>query len=498
MNAQAGARQCPQCNAPSGPQARFCTSCGGSLEHPACVRCGQFLAVGARFCTACGAPAAPADSTAKETALVSVIAALELALYRADPRRVLQMSLDALAKAPSTEQGVVGSVTAMCAYAQLGDFEQAQSCLLKARSLFATHLGLTEQQQSRFIRDGHLIDDLMEAGDRGLRESPWLYFIMGHTYGPSLPAAYIGETEAEKRKTAMDTWAGYYGNDQQRFWGALGFLYFSNGQYREATKHFETVMLMTRRYESISPVRIELVWPLVTVGNCYWEDQEHAKAAACWQRARSVEMCIEPGINTDDWNLLALPWIEQAKSRLVENDQPVPAPVVSGEASKHLASAIKYLLEAEQYEAGGVLLDELLDMIRRAGRRYTGALERATSELEYVERLDHYAWGQSPASNWWRHESAKAMLLEKTALVHLTNEKLALAIAAYKQANEIWPMVRSYGVMGGLQAACGLKADAAATYRTCIDRAEAFGAVESSNDSEEILAEIRQALNGLA
>jgi hypothetical protein len=76
--------------------------------------------------------------------------------------------------------------------------------------------------------------------------------------------------------------------------------------------------------------------------------------------------------------------------------------------------------------------------------------------------------------------------------------KLALAIAAYKQANEIWPTLSSYALMGGLQLACGLKADAGSTYRMCIDRAEAFGAVESSDDCKEIIAELRQALRDLA
>ena len=500
MNAQASSRQCPRCKAPSGPQARFCTGCGAPLQSPACAKCSQSLAEGARFCTACGAPASSASSAAKDTALASTIACLELALYRAEPGRVLQASLDALAKSPSTEEGVIASVAAMCGYAQIGDYERARSCLLKARSLFATHLGLTEQQQSRFVKDGHLIDDLREAGDRSLQETPWLYSIMGHTYGPALPSSYIGATEREKEKTAMGTWAEIVANRQEYYGGALAFLYFSNGQYREAAKHFENILLIARRYESISPVRIELLWPLVTLGDAYREDDEPSRAVACWHRARSVEMCIDAGVNNDDWSLLALPWIERAKARLVECKQAVPLPEISREAAKHLGEAVRCIVEAEQFEARGGGLDELVEMIGRAGRRYTDAIASAGVELAEVNRLDPYAWSRSPVSDspyWYRYESANGYLLQKRALAHLTTEKLALAIAAYKQANEFWPTLSSYALMGGLQLACSLKADAAATYRTCIDRAEAFGAVESSDDCEAILAELRQAVSDL-
>jgi hypothetical protein len=87
--------------------------------------------------------------------------------------------------------------------------------------------------------------------------------------------------------------------------------------------------------------------------------------------------------------------------------------------------------------------------------------------------------------------------LQKYALLHVSNDKLALAVASYKQANALWPSVTTYGVMGGLQAACGLISDAKATYRTCIDRVEEFGADESPEARAETLKEIEQALNGL-
>lgn len=498
MIALAGGHKCPRCEAPTAPRARFCTACGAFLESLSCAKCGQPLQEGARFCTGCGAPASSASNAPKDTALASTIAALELALYHAEPRRILQASLDALGKSPGIEEGTVASVTAMSAYAQLGDFEGAQSSLLDARRLFGAHLRLNNDQLDSFVSGGHLIDDLREAGDRCVRETPWLYFIMGHAYGPSLPSAYIGETETERKKTAMGVWAEFM-NDQERFAGALGYLCLTNGQYREAAKHFETVLLIARRYETVTPYRIELLWPLVTLGTCYWNSQEPERATACWRRACSVSTCIEPD-TTDDWGALGSPWIEQAKSRLTEHNIGIPPPEISLQAAKHLGEAVRHIVEAEQYEAAGVDLDQLADLIRRGGRRYTDAVASAEAELEHMERLDPYAWSRSPVSDspfWYRYESASGYLWQKKALACLASDKLALAVAAYKQANEFWPTLPSYALMGGLQIACGLKADGMATYKRCIDQVEAFGAVDSSDDRREIVAELRQALHEL-
>lgn len=50
-------KRCASCGTddlPSG--ARFCPSCGSSLEPPACTSCGVELSPGARFCSSCGAP----------------------------------------------------------------------------------------------------------------------------------------------------------------------------------------------------------------------------------------------------------------------------------------------------------------------------------------------------------------------------------------------------------------------------------------------------------
>jgi hypothetical protein len=53
-------------------------------------------------------------------------------------------------------------------------------------------------------------------------------------------------------------------------------------------------------------------------------------------------------------------------------------------------------------------------------------------------------------------------------------------------------------MIAGLQAACGLVADARMTYQMCIDRADELAADESSEDREEALREIRQALSELS
>ena len=468
-------------------EARFCTSCGASLQSPACARCGQLLPEGARFCTGCGAHASPAGSAQEETALANAIAALGLALSRSDPRKVLRASLDALAKAPSTEPATVACLTAMSACAQLGDFEQAKSHLLKARSLFAAHLGLTDQQGARFIADGVLIGDLIDVGNKSAQETPWLYFIMGHACGPILSPTTQG---------LLASWSDFIHYRREQFIGMLAFLCWTNKQYPEAAGHLETLTLIARRYESTSPVRIELLWPLVPLGDCYWRMQDQARAVSCWQRARAVELCIEPNFS-DDWGRLGLPWIEHAKSRLAERNIAIPSREASHAASEFLRLAVRYQMEAEQFENRDAGLDELVDGVRRAGQKYVGLIERAGLELEKVRQADPFAWTYN-INCWWRYETVKAYLLRKTAFVHLSREKLALAIVACKQEMEIWPTLSSGALMGGLQVACSLKADAGATYRMCIDRAEAFGATESSADRDQIVTELKTTLRELA
>jgi len=526
MEAQGSARQCPRCKAPTAPQARFCTGCGNFLQSPNCVKCGQPVSEGARFCTGCGAQvvrttcsrcgiALPdgarfctgcgtqVSSTLiapDESALGNLITSLDQALRRQDPRRVLQGALDCLSKGPTTEQAVIASVLAMSSFAKLGDFAQARQHVVDARRFYGTHLGLTDDQVVRFVQEGVLIDDLQEPSGRDLQDNPWIYFIMGHAYGPDLPDAYIGDTAADKNRTAAGMWAEFINSDRNRysFLGALAFLQFTNSQYQQATHHFETIVLKMRRYESISPVRIELLWPLVMAGDCYGALKEDGRASACWNRARSVGMCAEPGVGLDDWGRFALPWIEKAKCRLLERGMALPPLELSRQSSDHLRLAIQYLLEAEQFETNDGGLEELVDRVRQAGRRYTVPLERANLALENMKPLDPYAWALVPikdASTWWRYESAKGLLLLKTSFVHLSGEKLALAVAACKQAMDIWPSLTTGAMLGGLQAICGLKADARATYCLCLSRAEELAFDQSSSDREQALAEIREALS---
>jgi hypothetical protein len=388
----------------------------------------------------------------------------------------------------------------MSSYAQLGDFSQAQSRLIDSRRLYGTHLGLNQDQVARFVEGGHLIDDLQDLGDRDIRENPWMYFIMGHTYGPSLPEAYLGDTAADKNRTAMGMWAEFINSDGNRhnFLGASAFLRFTNNQYRQASQQFETIVLKMRRYESISPVRIELLWPLVMAGDCYGALKEDGRAASCWNRARSIGMCAESGHGLDDWGRFALPWIEKAKSRLLERGMTLPPPELSRQSSDHLRSAIQYQLEAEQFETNAGGLEELVDGVRRAGRRYTVPLERANAALENMRQLDPFAWALTPVKDsccWFRYERAKGLLLLKTVFVHLSSEKLPLAIAACKQAMDVWPTLTMGGMLGGFEALCGLKADARATYRMCLGRADELAFDQSSADREQSLAEIREALS---
>jgi hypothetical protein len=176
----------------------------------------------------------------------------------------------------------------------------------------------------------------------------------------------------------------------------------------------------------------------------------------------------------------------------------LPPPELSRQSSDHLRAAIQYQLEAEQFETKDVGLDELVDGVRQAGRRYTVPLERANAALEKMKSLDPFAWALVPikdSSTWWRYESAKGLLLLKTSFVHLSGDKLALAIAACKQAMDVWPSLTTGAMLGGLQAICGLKADARATYSLCLSRAEELAFDQSSSDREQALDEIREALS---
>jgi tetratricopeptide (TPR) repeat protein len=388
----------------------------------------------------------------------------------------------------------------MSCYARLDNFPEAERTVFRAREFYADHLGLSGDCHTKFVKTGYFIEELQPVGDREVQANPWIYFIMGHACGPSAPDGYIGETASERNQRAMEAWSTFFA-DLTAISGSFAHLLFTNGQHAEAAIHLERLLLIARKYETVSPVRIELLWPCFLLGECCWASNQKERASAAWRRTRSVELChLLDNSDLDDWEQFAIPWIDKAKSSLAEHHIAVPLQEVSLRASQHLREAILGLYEAEQFEARGVDLEELSSLIRQAGRKYTIPLEHAKSELELVERLDPFTWAKNPvqgSSYWWRYESVRGFLFQKMALVNLSNEKIALAIANYKQANELWPTLSSFAVMGGLQATCGLVSDAKSTYQACIERADVLSAVESSEDSEQMLRDVRQALREL-
>src|SRR5713226_6234516 len=403
----AAALSCPSCGTAAEIGARFCTVCGNPISAPTCASCGQQLERNANFCISCGAPVLAGSKWPDATALDSVVAALEMALCQTDPRRALQASTHCLNKQPSPAQAGIASAVLMSCHARLGNFREARSHLISARCFYADHLTLPEQQRARFLRDGCFIDDLQAVGNRDLQENPWLYFVLGHSYGPLL---YEADAMGERLNAALRGWAEFVSDNRERMFGALAYLYFSNGKYAEAAKYLERVLLIARRYHAVAPVRIELIWPRVILGDCYWVSDQKEMAAERWRSAAAVELCVSMDPNIDDWERFAIPWIEKAKSRLTEHNIPVPAPEVSRKASEQLRKAIEHIFEAEQFEGGGVDLEELSAMVRQAGKRYTAAIERAASALELVERLDPFTWAKSPhegISYWYTYENAK-------------------------------------------------------------------------------------------
>ena len=492
--------QCSKCGCSAEVQARFCTACGSPVTKPACVSCGYLLEYGDKFCTRCGTSVQGPRLGEKTTPVDHLISAIRLLINRSHPDRTLEECKACLDGQPAPSQAALASVLSMSCYACLDNFLEAEARLLRAREFYAAHLGLCGDSRAKFIKTGCFIDELQPAGDRDVQQNPWLYFVLGHAYGPSLPDGYMGQTEVERRKRAMGAWRTFFA-DLTAVSGSLAYFLFANGQYTEAVPYLERLLLIARRYETVSPFRIEALWPCSILGECYWATDHKNKAAGAWRRALSVELCSSiDHSEIDEWGRLATPWIERARSSLADRNIAVPVLEISLRASRHLREAIGCLLEAEQYEARGVDLEDLSSLIRQAGRKYTIPLERAMSEIEFVERLDPFTWAKSPLEDspyWWRYESVKGYLFQKMALLHLSNEKLALAIASYKQANDLWPTLSSFAAMGGVQAACGLVADARSTYHACIEHADEFGAVESSEDCEQTLKEVRHAVREL-
>lgn len=490
---------CLNCGVPAESSARFCTACGRAISIPNCLSCGRPLAHNARFCTNCGSPVGAPKPNDNASALDHLITAIRLLVNGSHPERILATCAACLQQNPLPTHAALASVITMSCCARLGRFEDAEQALLQSRKHYASHLGLPSEHHAAYIASGYLQDEDEPLGDDDLRQNPWLHFIFGLAYRPSQPKDYIGDTEAAKRRTAMEVWGGFF-SDRTSIKGVLASLLFENRQHVESASLIESLLLIQRWYERDSPVRIELAWPRTILGECYWESNQREKAFASWKSVRSLDLCILIDPEIDDWSRLAVPWIERAKSRLSENNIPVPSQEDSLRSSEHLKQAVIFMIEAEQFTDGGADFVELSSMIQRAGRRYTDPIQQAAANIEAVERLDPFVWAKCPTRDsyfWCRYELAKSLLLQKYALLHVSNDKLALAVASYKQANALWPSVTTYGVMGGLQAACGLISDAKATYRTCIDRIEEFGADESSEARAETLKEIEQALTGL-
>jgi hypothetical protein len=280
----------------------------------------------------------------------------------------------------------------MSSHAHLGNFDSAKSHLLEARGFYADHLGLTDAQRTQFVQDGHFLDELQVIGDRALQEHPWLYCILGHAYGPYLPNAYKGNSEMERRGSAMQIWRDFVRNRTLEMTGTLGYLHLSNRQCGPATKFVEKVVLIARKYETVSPVRIEIAWPRVVLGDDYNASGNREKAANSLLRARSLDLCVQLDPELDDWSRFALPWIERVKSKVLEEGISVPPMEVSRQASAHLQRAFEHLLEAEQFEEREVGIDELCASIRRAGSRYSAPVNHTAAELEIVDRLEPFTW----------------------------------------------------------------------------------------------------------
>jgi tetratricopeptide (TPR) repeat protein len=493
------ALSCPSCGADTKSGAQFCTNCGHPIVPRACHSCGQPLRQNMNFCTNCGSSASILKLDENASALDHLIAAIQQLVKRSSPDCILSDCAACLRESPVAKHAAIASVLSMSCCARFGKFAEAEQALLQSRAFYARHLGLPADHQAEYVASGYIPDEFQLLAEKDIRQNPWLYDILSDAHRPSTSGDYRGDTEAEKREIAIEVWSTFF-SDSVPIKGVLACLLFENGQYNEAATLLESLLLIARKFEGISPVRIELAWPRTILGECYWANGQSDRAIGAWKSVRSLDHCILIDPEIDDWSRLAVAWIERAKSRLSENNIPVPSQEDSLRSSECLKQAVRFMIEAEQFTDGGQDFVELSNMIQRAGRRYTDPIQQAAANLEAVERLDPFIWTKCPTRDsyfWCRYELAKSLLFQKYALLHVSNDKVALAVASYKQANALWPSVTTYGVMGGLQAACGLVSDAKATYRTCIDRAEEFGSDESSEARAETLKEIEQALRAL-
>lgn len=492
-------RLCPGCGCSSSTEDIFCAECGTRLAAVACTSCGSPLGPTSKFCAACGKQAQPKETNAPSGQNESLISAIRLLLAKSQPECILQASTKCLQNGLQPAYAALASVLSMWCFAHLGRFDDARASVLRAREFYASHLGLGTDLRKKYIESPHFVDELRPIGDAEARQNPWSYFILGYLGGPLLAVDDMGEIGPARRAKLMEAWRDFF-SDPIPLRGALAYILFENAQFAEAISYLESICLIARRYESTSPIRIELAWPHAILGECYWASNQREKASREWKTVRSLELCASLEPQTDEWGKLALPWFERAKCKLSENGIPLPDNEATMIASEHLREAMKSLIDADKLEIADVDLDELTRVIRRAGRRYTDAVNTAATHLESAERLDTFVWTTylyEDSPSWCRFEYAKGLLFQKKALIHLTNDKGALAAANYKMANDIWPTRSSFAIMAGLQAACGLVSDATATYRACIDRFEELGAVELAIDRDEFVRQVDLALSEL-
>ena len=156
----------------------------------------------------------------------------------------------------------------MSCCARLGRFEEAERALFESRKYYALHLGLPSEHHAAYIASGYIQDEDELFGDNDLRQNPWLHFIFGLAYRPSQPKDYIGDTEAAKRRTAMEVWSGFF-SDPTSIKAVLACLLFENSQHAGSANLIESLLLIQRRFERESPVRVEVAWPYLILGECY-------------------------------------------------------------------------------------------------------------------------------------------------------------------------------------------------------------------------------------
>jgi len=122
------------------------------------------------------------------------------------------------------------------------------------------------------------VNELLPIGDAEARQNPWFYFIFGYLGGPYLSVDDIREVGPVRRAQLMDAWRDFF-SDLIPLRGALAYILFENAQFAEAISYLESICLIARKYESTSPIRIELAWPHAILGECYWASNQREKAS---------------------------------------------------------------------------------------------------------------------------------------------------------------------------------------------------------------------------